>query len=313
MVSREQRKSFDVNSLWLGFRNFRLATGKAKTTIEKNKYWINRFLVDYEDSFIELDEKTLRLNFQEFMAGATSATNHNFRLKALRPFAKWLVAEDFLQKDFTDNIGYRREEGRFSRVPPEDIINILDVINTRTYTGYRDYCLILFCADTGIRPLEALQLEEFRFDLDGLQVEIPKKFAKTRNSRTLPISPQVATCLQKLIVKFREPTWDGNVPMFASWDGKRMEVGSWSHKMRKYSKKAGVKVTPYDLRHFFATRYLLNGGDPFRLQKMMGHSKVDMTQRYVNLVSADLKSCHKKVSPINNILPTSKRVKRGRR
>ena len=49
------------------------------------------------------------------------------------------------------------------------------------------------------------------------------------------------------------------------------------------SNACGIKITPYQLRHSFATLYLKNGGDLFTLQKQMGHSDLRMTKRYTEI------------------------------
>lgn len=80
-----------------------------------------------------------------------------------------------------------------------------------------------------------------------------------------------------------------------------MTSGNMQEKFRGYSEKLGVNVTPYHLRHTFALWFLRNGGNLFALQKIMGHSKLDMTRHYVELVQADVKNSHEKASPINNL------------
>jgi integrase len=50
-----------------------------------------------------------------------------------------------------------------------------------------------------------------------------------------------------------------------------------------YSKKIGVKVTPYSLRHTFAIMFLRNGDNQFALKYEMSHSTMAMTSRYVKL------------------------------
>jgi len=54
--------------------------------------------------------------------------------------------------------------------------------------------------------------------------------------------------------------------------------------------------TLHAFRHTFAVNYLRRGGSVFHLQKVLGHSSLDMTRRYANLVTADLQAMHERVS-----------------
>ncbi len=46
----------------------------------------------------------------------------------------------------------------------------------------------------------------------------------------------------------------------------------------------------------FAVSYLRRGGSAFHLQKVLGHSTLEMARRYANLVTTDLQAVHKRVS-----------------
>lgn len=65
----------------------------------------------------------------------------------------------------------------------------------------------------------------------------------------------------------------------------------------KYSQKSGIKVTPYQLRHSFATLFLKNGGDVFSLQHLMSHSDLRMTKRYTELDESYIEQQHRSYSP----------------
>jgi integrase len=49
---------------------------------------------------------------------------------------------------------------------------------------------------------------------------------------------------------------------------------------RKVCKKAGVKHTSHDLRHTFAAYFLEEGNSTELLSKALGHSDIEITQRY---------------------------------
>jgi integrase len=59
--------------------------------------------------------------------------------------------------------------------------------------------------------------------------------------------------------------------------------------------------TLHSFRHSFALNYLRRGGSVFHLQKVLGHSTLEMTRRYANLVTADLQAVHQRVSLLSHL------------
>lgn len=57
-----------------------------------------------------------------------------------------------------------------------------------------------------------------------------------------------------------------------------------------YNKKRGVKKTSVHLfRHTFVRKWLLSGGDIHTLQRVLGHSTIDMVIHYANILGVDLR------------------------
>lgn len=54
--------------------------------------------------------------------------------------------------------------------------------------------------------------------------------------------------------------------------------------------------TLHAFRHTFAVNYLRRGGSVFHLQKVLGHSTLEMTRRYANLTTEDLQAVHERIS-----------------
>jgi site-specific recombinase XerD len=71
---------------------------------------------------------------------------------------------------------------------------------------------------------------------------------------------------------------------------------------RRLGETANVKFHPHQLRHTFAISFLRAGGDVFSLQYLLGHSTLQMTQRYLQSLNAnDAATAHKKFSPLDNM------------
>jgi len=235
-----------------------------------------------------------------------SPTAFNIRRAYLKAFFVYLVDQGALLKNPVA-FPRRKDEGRARNIEPEVLERLLAYPNKKTFTGLRNYTLLLLSLDTGTRPGEALQLLPADFNLESSQVTIKKEAAKTRTTRTLPLSPLTVTWVSRLL-NARPSCWKDSAPVFCSQDGKPMGTGSWCHILADYSNKLGVKVTPYDLRHLYALHSLREGMNVFTLQRIMGHADLNMTKRYLSLTQEDLKKEHAHTSPLNRL--TSKRVRK---
>lgn len=76
----------------------------------------------------------------------------------------------------------------------------------------------------------------------------------------------------------------GNQYVFTETDGSEVK---YAHVYRRFCKaqgRAGVtnKICFHALRHTFASNYMMNGGNVFDLQKLLGHTDIKMTMRYAH-------------------------------
>lgn len=283
------------------------AQGISTTTMKGYSNHISHFHNRFSDAWGNEDE--LKYAILNHMADEIMPATYNLRLIYLRAFYDWCLNEGFLSKNPLDGYKKRKADPRIVDIPTTTLQRLLELPNQKTFTGLRDYTLILFTLDTGIRPSEAFQLIVTNFDLTNFSVTIPAHVSKTRQSRTLPILPHTAESIKKLI-RVRPADWENELPVFCNSAGEPLNRKRWSTRMELYSKELNFKVRPYDLRHAFAIMYLRNGGNAFSLQKMMGHENMDMTKRYLNITGQDLREVHQQASPVHNLIPKKKSRKR---
>jgi site-specific recombinase XerD len=87
-----------------------------------------------------------------------------------------------------------------------------------------------------------------------------------------------------------EPYHAGVSQLFLTSAGLPLKRRSVHLMIRRLGEKAGigeVRCSPHTCRHTFARNYLMNGGDVFSLQRILGHRSLEMVKIYVSLSTAD--------------------------
>jgi integrase/recombinase XerD len=84
-------------------------------------------------------------------------------------------------------------------------------------------------------------------------------------------------------------------------------------RLKKRSEISGKRVSPHILRHTFAIRYLINGGDPFSLQELLGHEDMATVKLYMRMNDETIQNQKRKFSPGDHLqtnLPGPRQTRR---
>lgn len=241
----------------------------------------------------DLDKAFLK----EFVIGlretGLSPTTCNIAIRELNTFLKWLFDNEFtptqlkmqqlkvekkIKKDFTD----------------EEIKRFIDW-KQKTWFQQRLYALIITVIDSGIRIDEALTLK--RGDVNFYDMEIKVK-GKGSKQRVVPFSLE----LRKVLWKFSRT--HPHELMFCTQKGYKLSYHNMLRELKELAKELRINnpdIGWHQFRYGFALNYIRQGGDAFRLQRVLGHSSIVTTQGYVRLMTQDLKEAHIKTSRLNKL------------
>ena len=78
-----------------------------------------------------------------------------------------------------------------------------------------------------------------------------------------------------------------------------MKAGTLKNILRRLGNRCDVKVHAHKIRHTFVINFLRNGGNVFELQRLLGHSSLDMVRHYLNIAESDTENAHKKASSVD--------------
>lgn len=243
--------------------------------------------------------------------GLSSRTINNI-IRNMKIFFNHLIRERIITYSPMDAISYQTEaKDTFEVFSDEDVIKLAEAPNRRIYTGFRDYCMILVLCDTGLRIKELTSLKISDIDFKMRQIMVRGEVAKTKTPRIIPISKKTVKELEKLIsfMNIEEDDY-----LWLTQFGERYLGDTFGKMLKKYGQKAGVKnarVSPHTFRHYFAVKFLKEGGDPIALARILGHTSLNMTQVYVKYSKTDLVEQHDKASPVMNLLDKGNEKKRG--
>lgn len=117
----------------------------------------------------------------------------NVRIRTLKAFFNWCEKEQYTHKSPASDLKLQRvDEDRISAFTQEQLRKLLETPDRDTFNGFRDYVIMAVLTDTGLRISELFSLQVDDVDFQQLTLTVPWEKAKTRKTRTVPISKPVA-------------------------------------------------------------------------------------------------------------------------
>ena len=277
---------------------------------------IDRQIASYENSLQDFRRVGGRLGFPEVVdeytaeqvylflvalqeRGASPGYQHR-RHREVKTFFSWCR-----------RMGYV-EDNAFARVPlvkrpqrikppfsPEEVGQLLASLDLSRQSGCRNYALVLFLLDTGVRASECIGVDLDDVDWDHGRVLI--RHGKGDKQRWVGIGERTVEALEDYLVRFRGREAGA---LFQTTTGQSMaSPGTLEVLLRRIAEQCGLThVHPHRFRHTFATWAIESGAREIDVQLLLGHSDLTMTQHYARTYTTEQAiRAHTALSPVRRL------------
>jgi integrase/recombinase XerD len=160
-----------------------------------------------------------------------------------------------------------------------------EILNAAKTCNHRDYLLLRFMWRTGVRVSEVINVTPKDIEYKNGVVNIRK--AKGGRQRRVLLDQETLKMLSDYVLALNTPE---DPPVFPI---SRAQVFNL---VMRYGDTGGLKIHPHTLRHSFAIHLVRSGMDLMRLQLLLGHSSLSITQVYLQFKDDDLREAYEKVA-----------------
>lgn len=282
----------DMQEAYLNFMLSRQAKLCSNNTLEYYKFTVGKF-VEWIDisSPSELTSKHVRAYLSDLAGRGLSDRTIHCHASAIRTFVRFLHDETYIAKSITFSMPNLAKK-KLPVLSAEEVKQVL-----KACINIRDKTIILLMVDSGLRRGEVCGLTWGDIDLASGVVRVEN--GKGGRARSVVIG---VTTRRTLLAYRRKVRHGDNDPLFQTLQGKRLTPMGLRSLFVRLSKRTGIHMTPHSLRRAFATLSLKAGMNLLHLQGLLGHSSLEMTRRYVQMLDDDLVEAHKAHGPIDTFL-----------
>lgn len=283
-------------------------TDKTAATYLQHLSAISKHL-DVNKDISVLNSRDLELMVQSMRNKELSPNSIRSYTITLKAFFSWCNANSVTSLNITL---YRGEENIKETYSDTELRILLKKpnMNNCSFSEYRSWAIENFLVNSGSRAATIRNIKLCDLDLNnGL---IYARHTKNKRALVIPLCSELV-CVLREYLQIRGGEQQDY--LFCNESGEQLTENALRCSIAKYNRRRGINKTSIHLfRHTFARKYLVDcGGDAFTLQRLLGHSTLDMTKHYCAIFDADISKNYDNFSPLSQIRNTKTKIKVGAR
>ncbi len=307
MFMRKDDKAL-VKDLYEQYRKSCQVRNLSERTIKYYDDCIHEFL-KFAGEGLELPQLTSELveDYILYMKDkGLAATSINTYLRGIRTLVNWLAKRRYIE---AFKVTLIKEEEVIKSTYNDAEIQLMLVkpdINKYDFTDYRNWVMVNMLLGTGIRLSTLISIRIG--DLDLYNQLLSTRHNKNRKMQMIPLSKTLINILQEYLT-YRNHKDDDEI-LFVTVYGTPYTPNGCYHAIMRHCHQRGIEhANVHKFRHTFAKNWIMSGGDVFRLQKILGHSSMEIVKKYVNIYGADLTKDFEKFNILDRFEKPKKAIK----
>lgn len=230
---------------------------------------------------IETRERMVGKNLKSGVKKSTIRTQWS----KLNVFFEWLCKKGYITKNPLQDIKPPRAiYDDFRRLEDNQIHKIYSAIvrcSTNPLMTRRDTMMVSLLLWCGIRKGEFISLQVRDIDLVKKEIRIRGETSKSKKTRVLKMHPTLLLHLNDYLKERNTYNLKTEHLIVTNRGDRGLTRHGLKHWTENLIKKAGVKFHLHQFRHTFACKLAEADVNVFKIQKLMGHTDVGMTMKYV--------------------------------
>ena len=284
----------------------RQTSGLAKKSLKFYRHHLNQFITYCSANSLTYIQQISSDYLRRYLLAYSETHNPggvHGSFRTLRAFFHWLANEEVMPVEWRNPmLKVRPPKLTLDPLEPisiEDIKTLIATCQNGKFTGNRDYAIFLFLLDTGARAQELCDITVEDADLNTGSVKI--RCGKGGKTRVVFLGRKTRRAIRTYL---RLRPIHSSHSLFVSLNGEGLTYNGLRLLLNRRTKLAKLSTKPslHDFRRAFALNMLRNGVDIFALQRLMGHSDLQVLRRYLAQNDQDTQLAHMRGGPVDNNL-----------
>lgn len=230
-------------------------------------------------------------------------------VRILRVFLSWCNEEGITNLNMKP---YKSEETIKETYSDGELKKLLKKPDLRkcNFAEYRSWVIVNLLLNNGCRAATIRNIQNQDVDLDNQVIYL--RHTKNKKAQVILLCSELCS----IIREYMRVRGGGNDEyLFPNESGEQLKEYALRSSIARYNNRRGVQKTSiHSFRHTFARKYLVDcGGNAFTLQRLLGHSTLDMTKHYCAIFDADIVKNYDSFSPLAQLKSNSNKIKMDRK